>query len=190
MENLDKGKIRDFVIAVVGIAGIITVAAVAPNALQALAIFGFGKKQPRHRKYYISKVIAHLIKKGLLSKSTQGDIPIIRLTETGKVMLARYRAREKILKPPQNWDGTWHIIIYDVREWRRKDRDRFRIELNYFGFVPIQRSVWVSPHDHEDLITLIKADYKIGKDILYIKANYIENEAKFRHPFGLPSLPK
>jgi DNA-binding transcriptional regulator PaaX len=37
------------------------------------------------------------------------------------------------------------LIIYDISEGRKKDRDWFRRQLKNFDFVMIQRSVWVGP---------------------------------------------
>lgn len=44
------------------------------------------------------------------------------------------------------------------------------------GFVRLQDSVWVYPYDCEDFINLIKTDFKIGKDLLYIVADKIEGD--------------
>src|SRR3989344_493053 len=37
------------------------------------------------------------------------------------------------------------LLIYDVPEGRKKERDWFRRQLKNFDFVMIQRSVWVGP---------------------------------------------
>jgi hypothetical protein len=46
--------------------------------------------------------------------------------------------------------------------------------------------VWVYPYDCEDLITLLKADFKIGKDLLYVITESIENDKWLRQSFGFP----
>ncbi|OGJ09297.1 CRISPR-associated endonuclease Cas2 [Candidatus Nomurabacteria bacterium RIFOXYB1_FULL_39_16] len=37
------------------------------------------------------------------------------------------------------------ILMYDVAEEKKKERDWFRRQLKNFGYVMIQRSVWVGP---------------------------------------------
>jgi hypothetical protein len=37
------------------------------------------------------------------------------------------------------------LLIYDIAEGRKKERDWFRRQLKNFDFVMIQRSVWVGP---------------------------------------------
>ncbi len=181
------GYVAKVVLGIIAVAGIVTVVAVVPKALGALSLFGIGKRPRSQQRYYINKTVDRLVKKGMLVRDTRNGGAVIRLTERGSRELARFRTKELATENPKRWDGTWYIIIYDIKEWRRSDRDRFRRELRSFGFVPIQQSVWLSPRDHEDIISLLKADYKIGKDILYIKAKYVEGDARFRRHFNLPS---
>ena len=37
------------------------------------------------------------------------------------------------------------LLIYDIQEERKKERDWFRRQLKNFDFIMIQRSVWVGP---------------------------------------------
>ncbi len=37
------------------------------------------------------------------------------------------------------------LVIYDIPEARKKERDWFRRQLKNFDFIMIQRSVWVGP---------------------------------------------
>ena len=53
------------------------------------------------------------------------------------------------------------------------------------GFVRLQDSVWVYPYDCEDLITLLKADFRVGKDVLYLIVDSIENDKYLRAEFNL-----
>jgi len=57
--------------------------------------------------------------------------------------------------------------------------------LHAVGFVLFQKSVWVYPYDCEDFIALLKADFKIGKDMRYLIADTIEGDASLRKAFNL-----
>ena len=54
------------------------------------------------------------------------------------------------------------------------------------GFLRVQDSVWVSPHECEELVALIKAELRIGQDILYVIVESIENDGWIRKHFNLP----
>ena len=54
------------------------------------------------------------------------------------------------------------------------------------GFLRLQDSVWVFPYDCEEVIALIKADLRIGKDVLYTIVEKIENDKPIKKHFDLP----
>lgn len=75
--------------------------------------------------------------------------------------------------------------MFDIKEIRRNDRDLLRDELEGIGFYRFQNSVWIYPYDCEDLIMLIKSDYKLGRNVVYIIAEEVENDKVLRQHFGL-----
>ena len=111
-------------------------------------------------------------------------VPMIRLTEKGRRELLKYQLKEKSLKK-QRWDKKWRIFIFDIEEKRRYARDRMRGDMQAFGFVRLQDSVWVYPYAYEQIVTLLKAQYKIGKEMLYIVAEEVEDEGWLKKKFKL-----
>ncbi len=109
----------------------------------------------------------------------------VRLTDFGAKSLDVMKANNFQFAKPKKWDKKWRILIFDIREERKGLRDKLRKTLVSIGFVRLQDSVWVYPYDCEDLITLLKADFKIGKDVLYIIADEIENDRAICDYFGL-----
>ena len=77
------------------------------------------------------------------------------------------------------------MLVFDIPERRRAVRTKIRAALISLGFVRLQDSVWVYPYDCEDLITLLKTDFKVGKDVLYVIADRIEFDKPLRILFGL-----
>ncbi len=90
-------------------------------------------------------------------------------------------------KPKQSrrWDKKWRILIFDIKEIRRALRDRLRDTLSSVGFRKLQNSVWVYPYDCEDFVALLKSEMKIGRDVLYIIADAIEDDEWLKKEFGL-----
>lgn len=58
--------------------------------------------------------------------------------------------------------------------------------MSEIGFVRLQDSVWVYPYDCEDFVALLKAELKIGKDVLYAIVDTIEQDKNLRRYFNLP----
>ena len=66
-------------------------------------------------------------------------------------------------------------------------RNKIRDTLRAIGFIPLQGSVWVYPYDCEDLITLLKADFHVGRGMLYMVVDALEYDMRLRQEFGLKS---
>jgi CRISPR-associated endonuclease Cas2 len=76
-------------------------------------------------------------------------------------------------------------LIFDIPEKRRAVRDQLRQTLNNIGFIKLQNSVWVYPYECSELISLLKSDFKIGKDVLYLTVTEIENDEFLRKHYQL-----
>ena len=100
-------------------------------------------------------------------------------------MLRTLELKDYATKKPKRWDGKWRVLIFDIPERRKSVRDKVRLTLTAIGFKRLQNSVWVYPYDCEDLITLLKADFKIGRDLLYLIVDSIENDAILRDWFDI-----
>jgi CRISPR-associated endonuclease Cas2 len=109
----------------------------------------------------------------------------VRLTQKGKDKLGQLTRGDMVVKKPKRWDKRWRLVIFDIKEHRKYTRDQLRDTLVRLGFLRLQNSVWVFPYDCEDLIVLLKADFEIGKDVLYIIAEKIENDTALKEYFGL-----
>jgi DNA-binding transcriptional regulator PaaX len=172
------------ILSVVSITGLLLVAAVAPNCLQLLR---FHPSLASKKKFYINGVIPRLKKSGLIefTHNKQGQ-KVIRLTAAGKQKLREYELEEKSLARPKRWDGKYRVIAFDIKEWKKTKRDSLRLWLARHNVVRLQNSVWISPYDCEEIIVLLKAKHKLGKEVIYMEVSYLENDLWLRRHFNLP----
>ena len=77
------------------------------------------------------------------------------------------------------------MLIFDIPEKKRHLRYKVRSTLSAVGFTRLQDSVWIYPYDCEDFVTLLKADFRIGKDLLYMIVDSLENDTWLRKKFNL-----
>lgn len=174
-----RNDIRRMILRSVALAGVIGIGLVAPNVLGAMGKLGFLPHQ--RQKESINRSRERLIKQGLLEYYDKK----LRLTQKGESVLRRLELSEYRTRKPQRWDGRWRVLIFDIPEKRKKLREQIRIILADIGFIRAQDSVWVYPYDSEDLITLLKADLKIGKDLLYLVVEQMEYDTAYKKYFGL-----
>ena len=111
----------------------------------------------------------------------------MHLTSKGEARLRQLELHDFKLKKQKRWDRKWRMLIFDIPEYRRVLRNKVRATLTAIGFVHLQHSVWVYPFPCEDFIALLKADFKIGKDLLYLIVDSIENDRELRKRFNLPT---
>src|SRR3989344_1501381 len=64
---------------------------------------------------------------------------------------------------------------------------RYRLRTAAGKLVAKKYAVWVYPYDCEEFIALLKAELKIGRSVLYVIADSIEQDKILRSHFNLPS---
>ena len=129
-------------------------------------------------------IFSRLEKKGMVRFLNTDGILTASLTAKGSQYLKENFLHIK--KPADEnkiWDGKWHIVIFDIPVARTKTRNILRFHLKKIGFVQIQGSVWVYPYECNELVTLIKTNFKLNEEVVYIVANNIEGEGKFMKLF-------
>ncbi|KKQ90514.1 MAG: hypothetical protein UT11_C0004G0016 [Berkelbacteria bacterium GW2011_GWA2_38_9] len=106
-------------------------------------------------KSYNPKTIKHRInemtKLGLLEQIEDEYL----LTKRGKLLYQKMDAF--FLDLPKNipWDGRFDILIFDIPQFRARERDFLRNILKRAGFLAFQKSVYVYPHATESEISKI-----------------------------------
>ena len=136
-------------------------------------------------KYSINDSFTRLRERGLVEIVEVNGKKVARITKKGESKLDFLDKHNFKLKIPKKWDGRWRVVIFDIKESRSKTRFLLRTTLAQIGFVRLQNSVWLYPYDCEDLISLLKADFKIGKDVLYMIVEKLENDWHLRRSFNL-----
>lgn len=174
-----KNELKKIILETVKVAGLIGIFVVAPNVVGAMAKVGLIPS--RRQKEVIERSRDRMIRQGLLRREGK----YLRLTTRGEQVLRNLSLRDYQLSKPLRWDRKWRVIIFDIPEYRKGLRHKVRSTLTSIGFARLQDSVWVYPYDCEDLVTLLKADFKVGKDILYLIVDIIENDHVLRRHFEL-----
>ncbi len=178
-------NIRHALLHTVAVAGILSVAVLAPNALQVIKMFDAGKARRMSPKYLFAPAFQKLVAKGHLEFIMKNGKKHVQLTEEGKHELARMVARSPDARVHRRWDKRWRMVIYDIPEERKGLRIQLQRILSDFGFAKLQHSVWVYPYDCEALVILLKSDFKLGREVLYVVVEKIENDGWLKQQFEI-----
>ncbi len=178
-----RRNVRSAMLMTIGVAGVIAVAAIAPNMFQMLGKSGVLAKL----KYQTRGILARLKMKGEIEFVEHDGKRCVRLTRRGEESLAMEQQRLSLLAhKPRKWDRRYRLILFDVPEKRKKTREILRHHVQEVGFLRVQDSAWIYPYNCEEFVALLKADLHIGKDVLYAVVEEIENDVWIRKHFGLP----
>jgi len=181
--RMRKTKVNRALIAAIQVAGLLSLAAVAPNTLHTLGKLGYLPQ----RKYQMKNTLSRMIRDGYVQLERRDKTTFVCLTDKGERFATLMHDGGVKPQKPGRWDGKWRIVAYDLKEPAKTLRGRVRKLLTSFGFIRLQNSVWVFPYDCEDLIFILKQDLRLGKNLLYIIADQIEYDAPLRAHFSLPS---
>lgn len=178
-KRTQRHKLQEIILGSVKAVGLLSIALVAPNAIQTLKALGYNPGKRQGEVVQLSR--KRLVKAGLLKYKGK----FLELTEEGERKLRQLDRSDYKIKKPKRWDGKWRELIFDIPERRKLMREKLRNTLRSIGFLRLQDSVWIYPYPCEDLITLLKADFKIGKDLLYMIVDSVENDLWIRKHFNL-----
>ncbi len=178
---------RNLILRTLAVSGMISVALVAPKTLTLLKKLDRGAANRKNLYRRITQAITRLEHAGLVQTSGQYADRKVVLTDKGHAMIETVHANEYRIPTPAFWDGKWRVVMFDIREKRRKARSQLRSLLISAGFLRLQDSVWVYPYPCDEFISLIRAHLKSGTgEMLSFVAEALESDRKLREHFRLP----
>lgn len=183
MKKVNKIAIAKCILGILGIAGIVTIAALTPNSLQMLNLFGVGKKQYKSRSIY--KTLKRMETQRFIDIKEKDDQVIITITNKGRKRLLKYNIDDMQIKKPKKWDKKWRLVSFDVPEKQKKAREALRNKLKDLEFFPLQKSLFVSPFPCKNEVDFISEIFQIQKYIIFTETSKINNEYKIKEYFDL-----
>lgn len=123
----------------------------------------------------ISRSIKKLASDGLVECFQSEFQPYFRLSNEGKKRLNYNAINDDTTLVLNSWDGNWRIIILDLPEERKNEREALRYLLKKAGFICLKNSVWISMYPYENLFINIKKDLNLASEMMIIVTNKIDN---------------
>lgn len=103
------------------------------------------KHQKEKERIGFSKMIQKLKQNGCLKMLKIKNNKAIMITSKGLGKLFKNQLKTTIRTKRK--DGKWQMILFDIPENRRKQRNYFRKSLQYLGYQQLQKSIWVCPYN-------------------------------------------
>lgn len=128
--------------------------------------------------YAFNRSIKNLVEGGLVEMLNSDNRSYLKLTKKGKNKLncIKLEANEALVST--SWDGFWRIIILDIPEERKKEREALRYLLKKANFTCIKNTMWVSPFPYENLFINLKKDLGLNTELMIIVTDKIDEDTK------------
>ena len=175
-------RVSDVILTVVVGAGIITLAAVAPNifvAIDGIAKMVKSKKgwSKEEKKAKVKRAFYYLKKSGMIKLNPSREGVKVEITDKGEDRIKKVALQTQRVKKINNWDGKWWLVAADIPTLQyRYAADLFRKKLKEMGFYTLQRTLWFYPFDPQKQIQFVSEHFGIEKYVTVMEVNRVDEE--------------
>jgi len=128
--------------------------------------------------YALNRSLKGLQEAGLIETHHSDQQPYTRLTREGKRKAHSLKLDNDTAVLDPSWDGKWRIVLLDLPEDRKAERDGLRYLLKKAGFILLKNSVWISPYPLEHLFMNIKKDLSLTTEIMIFVTDTLDPETE------------
>jgi DNA-binding transcriptional regulator PaaX len=128
--------------------------------------------------YAITRSLKGLREAGLIEQFPSSQSEYARLTKEGRKKANSLKLDNNTSLVNTSWDGFWRIILLDLPESRKSERESLRYLLKKAGFVCLKNSAWISPFPYEHLFKNIKKDLGLTTEMMIIVTSSIDEESQ------------
>ena len=137
--------------------------------------------------YAITRAVKNMTETGLVETLQSDNHSYVRLTKDGRQKLVSLKLDDDTVMVPTTWDGKWRIVLLDLPESRKSERESLRYLLKKAGFVCLKNSAWISPFPLEHLFINIKNDLGLTTELVVMTTDTIDEASQktFFEVFGM-----
>ncbi len=138
-------------------------------------------------KYAVTRAVKNMTETGLVETLQSDNHSYVRLTKDGRQKLVSLKLDDDTVMVPTTWDGKWRIVLLDLPESRKSERESLRYLLKKAGFVCLKNSAWISPFPLEHLFINIKNDLGLTTELVVMTTDIIDEASQktFFEVFGM-----
>jgi len=113
----------------------------------------------------------------------------VTITSLGSKMAKTYELDDLQIKKPEQWDGFWRFIAFDIPSKNPKSKLARQCLINKLrdvGFVMVQKSLWVHPYECREELAVIARAFEVEPYVYFFVAHDFDKDYKLREKFGKP----
>ena len=144
----------------------------------AVSMESIKEKEDPKTGYALSRAMKNLVEAGCAELHKSDNRNYFKITKKGKTKLNAIQLEGEEALIPAVWDGRWRIVLLDLPENRKNERESLRYLLKKAGFVCLKNSAWISPFPLEHLFMNIKKDLGLTTEVMVIVTEYLDEESQ------------
>ena len=110
----------------------------------------------------------------------------VTITNLGSKIAKTYELDDLQIKRPDQWDGFWRFIAFDIPSKNPKSKLARRSllkKLKELGFIMVQRSLWVHPFECRGELAVIAKAFEIEPYVHFFVAHDFDKDLDLRGKF-------
>ncbi len=132
----------------------------------------------------LNQALAYLEHVGKVELSRENDELFIKLTKKGKIQALLERMGIEFRKAVR-WDGKWRIVIWDIPESSRLQRNQIRYFCKSLGFRQLQKSVFITPYPIPGSAVQYLKESDLLKFIRFLRIDQLDDDRDLKKHFNL-----
>ena len=128
--------------------------------------------------YAINRSIKNMVSDGFVETLSSEHSQYFRLTPLGKQKLNNIAIEAEGGLISTKWDGYWRMVLLDLPEERKSEREALRYLLKKAGFICVKNSVWISMLPFENLFINIKNDLGLTTEMMIVVTDKLDKETE------------
>jgi DNA-binding transcriptional regulator PaaX len=132
------------------------------------------KKRKVKPKYVINRALKQMVENDMITQHDTEQSSFLSLSSAGRHKLRNIRLSSKNHLVSTTWDGYWRIVIIDIPESQKSERDAVRYILKKAQFVQLKSSVWISPFPLEHMMINMKEDLGLQEELMIIVTDKLD----------------
>ncbi|MEK7520177.1 MAG: hypothetical protein AAB581_02990 [Patescibacteria group bacterium] len=134
----------------------------------------------------LQRAIRTLYRSNLVGYEEHGDgMVALTLTEDGAQRVLQYSLGTMTIPTPALWDGYWRVVAFDIPERLKKGRNAFSAKLKELGFLQLQKSVFIFPHECKNELDFVIEAFSLRPFVRVLLVKETDIDLDLRHRFGL-----
>ncbi|MDP3697290.1 MAG: hypothetical protein Q8R55_04675 [Candidatus Taylorbacteria bacterium] len=164
----------------IAMGGAVVIASTNPYfGIRALGAFQRELKRKQWKEF--QKAVYNLKRtKRLNVTQNQDGTYTLEITQIGKNTVEKYDLATLKISKPDEWDGGWRVISFDIPKNKKAARQVLLSKLKELGFIMLQKSIWVHPFECRKELAVVAKAFEVEPYVYCFIAWEFSGEKEYR----------